>query len=189
MPNLDNAYAKTAKPQTRNYLTLGSYEGKNMQWLDIIHTDRRWYLVSQYLLPGPVIRAESPWTPSFTSAIISDTLEHWCQKTFAKKFSADVPVLRIHAISSVEVDHILKPEEKICSPDNGQPHFWYLDSSFSNDRESCVLVTEKGEVVKEPSPRLGQLYVRVGLELLTPNNPYADKEKYLDDPFYLGWPR
>ena len=181
----------------RKIITLGSFGGEKLQWLEIFNTDRRHYLVSQYLLAGPTLEDNGIWIPSLTSAGISGELERWCRKTFAKEFIPTLKeedgaqVYRIHAISSVEIDSILKPEEKICSPKNGEPCFWYLDSSYSDDEEHCVLVNEKGEILKENKPRYGQLHVRIGLELMTPNNPYLDRDQILAKSKYnfaLDWP-
>jgi hypothetical protein len=178
----------------RKIITLGSFEGEELQWLEIFNTDRRHYLVSQYLLAGPVLEDDGVRFPFLASVAISGELERWCRGPFAKEFIPTIDgtqVYRIHAISSVEIDSILKPEEKICAPKNGEPSFWYLDSSYSNDEKHYVLVNEKGEILKENKPRYGQLYVRVGLELMTPNNPYLDRDQILATSKYnfaSDWP-
>lgn len=203
MYNLENTIQRNLLPKERKYLTLGSYEGKDVQWLEIIKTDKRWYLVSQFLYECDLMDDTTFWKGD-GGGVIARRIEPWCDDVFAKEFvpsikefsdSTGCEAFRVHAISHLEIDRILKPEEKIACPvGSTEPHFYYLDS-FHGESDTCVLVTEKGETIREKKPRFGEMiYVRVALELLAPKSPYRERTAVLTKPedwahgWYRYWP-
>lgn len=201
---MTNAIQRSAIKKERRLINLGTYEGEGVQWIEIINTDRRWYLVSQHLYPSEIIKDfyfsrfdASEWVPRI--------MARWISEKFRKEFEPSIKwfadktgnkLHRLHAISFLEVDHILTKGERIaCPKGSNTPAPWYLDTTHTNDREHCMFVNEQGEIITADRPKFGDIaYVRLGLELLTENNPYWDKKEVLGEKqssenfWFYDWP-
>lgn len=203
-PKMTNAIQRSAITNQRRHLTLGTCKGEGIQWIEIINTDRRWYLVSEYLYPSFLIKDDlystykaHDWVPRIMTRWITtellqefeDSIQWFADKTGNK-------LHRLHSISFLEADRILTQKERIACPKGSDvPAPWYLDTTHTNDREHCMFVGPKGEIITEDTPRFGEIaYVRLGLELLTEKNPYWDKDEVLGlkpndrKPYFYDWP-
>lgn len=203
-PKMTNAIQRSAIKNERRCITLGTYKGEGIPWIEIINTDRRWYLVSQYLYPTEEITETTLFISFEAGIVVSRMMANWVS-SLRKEFESSIKwfsdktgnkLHRLHAISFLEVEHILTQKERIAFPKGSSfPAPWYLDTTHTNDREHCMIVNTKGEIVTEDKPRFGEIaYTRLGLELLTENNPYWDKDEVLGlkpgqkEPYFYDWP-
>lgn len=204
-PKMTKAIQRSAIKNERRCITLGTHKGEGVSWIEIINTDRRWYLVSQYLYPGYTIEEGIYYNRYQTHEKVSRLLKRWIIDEFLREFENSIKwycdetghkLLRLHAISFLEADHIFTQKERIAFPKGSSfPAPWYLDTTHTNDREHCMFVNTKGEIITEDKPRFGETaYVRLGLELLTEKNPYWDKDMVLrisngkGEPYFYNWP-